>query len=61
MSLIFKNEREKLLLSTLLGYELRLKDSKSTNLKMFEVAQMVGYETPQYFSTVFKKYTGIYP
>lgn len=63
MSLIFKNETRE----TIVEYITRVRIEaakdllKSTNLKMFEVAQMVGYENPQYFSTVFKKYTGIYP
>jgi two-component system response regulator YesN len=34
---------------------------KSTSLKILEVAERVGYENPHYFSTVFKKYTGIHP
>jgi two-component system, response regulator YesN len=34
---------------------------KSTNLKILEVAEKVGYENSHYFSTIFKKNTGIHP
>ncbi|WP_138756439.1 response regulator [Paenibacillus sinopodophylli] len=34
---------------------------KSTDLKILEIAEKVGYEDPHYFSKVFKKYTGIHP
>lgn len=33
---------------------------QKTDLKTYEVAEMVGYSNPQYFSSSFKKYTG-YP
>lgn len=32
-----------------------------SNFKVFEVAEMVGFDNPYYFSTVFKKATGIHP
>lgn len=34
---------------------------KTTDFKILEVAEMVGFKSPQYFSNVFKKYTGIHP
>ena len=34
---------------------------KDSNFKVFEVAEMVGFDNPYYFSTVFKKITGIHP
>ncbi|ANE45232.1 hypothetical protein SY83_01570 [Paenibacillus swuensis] len=34
---------------------------KTTDMKILEVSETVGYENPQYFSTVFKKHTGIHP
>lgn len=34
---------------------------KSPDLKVLEVAEMIGYENATYFSTVFKKYTGMHP
>lgn len=34
---------------------------KTTDLKILGVAEMTGYENPQYFSTVFKKYVGVNP
>lgn len=34
---------------------------KDNDLKIMEVAEMVGFENTTYFSTVFKKYTGIHP
>ncbi|WP_134699234.1 response regulator [Ammoniphilus sp. YIM 78166] len=34
---------------------------RQQNLKAYEVAEMVGYNNPQYFSVSFKKYTGYSP
>ncbi|GMQ61346.1 response regulator [Vallitalea maricola] len=34
---------------------------KDSNFKVFEVAEMVGFDNPYYFSTVFKKVTGMHP
>lgn len=34
---------------------------KSTDFKVLEIAEIVGFENPHYFSTVFRKYTGIHP
>lgn len=34
---------------------------KTTDYKIFEVAEMVGYDNANYFSTVFKKHTGVHP
>jgi two-component system response regulator YesN len=34
---------------------------KAQDLKIMEIAEMVGFENSTYFSTVFKKYTGMYP
>lgn len=34
---------------------------KSTDLRILEIAEKVGYEDPHYFSKAFKKYTGIHP
>lgn len=34
---------------------------KEPSIKVYEVAQMVGYKDPHYFSQLFKKYTGITP
>jgi two-component system response regulator YesN len=33
----------------------------STNLKSYEISYQVGYENPTYFSTLFKKITGLTP
>ena len=33
----------------------------TTSLKVYEVASIVGFENPTYFSILFKKYTGHYP
>ena len=45
--------------------ETRMKKSmellRNTNLKAYEIARMVGYSNPQYFSLCFKKYTGYSP
>ena len=34
---------------------------KGTNLKIYEIAQMVGYQDPKYFNRVFKEVQGISP
>ncbi|MFC4776935.1 response regulator [Paenibacillus sp. GCM10023252] len=34
---------------------------KSPDLKVLEISEMVGIDNPQYFSTLFKKYTGMHP
>lgn len=63
ISLIFKQETG----TTITEYitSLRMETAKdllkTTDFKILDVAQMVGYENPQYFSTVFKKYTGMHP
>lgn len=63
ISLIFKRETN----MTITEYitEIRMKKAKdmlmTTDLKVQEIAEMVGYENPHYFSTVFKKQTGVHP
>jgi len=34
---------------------------KTSNRKLFEIAELVGYSDPRYFSSIFKKYTGLTP
>ena len=34
---------------------------KTTDLKILDIAERVGYQNTNYFSTVFKKYTNVYP
>ena len=34
---------------------------KSSNYKIYEISEMVGYKTVQYFSNIFKKITGVNP
>ena len=34
---------------------------KSSDFKILEIAEMVGFDNPHYFSTAFRKYTGIHP
>lgn len=45
--------------------DLRMKEAckllESTDLKSYEISAMVGYPNPQYFSVIFKKYTGETP
>lgn len=45
--------------------ELRMKKAmellRKKDTKVYEVAEMVGYSNPQYFSVCFKKYTGVSP
>jgi two-component system response regulator YesN len=63
ISLIFKQETGE----TITEYitKVRMEKAKqlltSCDLKILEVAEKVGFENAHYFSTVFKKYTGIHP
>lgn len=63
ISLIFKQETGETITEFLT--KIRIEQAKllltSTNLKILEVAERVGYENTNYFSTVFKKYTGVHP
>lgn len=34
---------------------------RTTDRKIYEICELVGYNNPQYFSVVFKKYTGLSP
>ena len=34
---------------------------KKTDLKIYEISYMIGFDNPNYFSTVFKRYTSVYP
>lgn len=34
---------------------------RNTNIKSYEIAEMVGYASPNYFSALFKKHTGLSP
>lgn len=34
---------------------------ENTSMKIYEISEAVGYENPQYFSSIFKKYTGKTP
>jgi len=62
-SVIFKKEAG----STFINYltTVRIDKAKelllSTNLKSYEISYQVGYDNPTYFSTVFKKLTGVSP
>lgn len=63
ISLIFKQETGE----TITEYitKVRIEAAKelleTTDFKVLEVAEMVGYDNPHYFSKVFKKYTGVLP
>ena len=45
--------------------KLRMEDSRemilNTDLRRYEIAERVGYESPEHFSKIFKKYYGISP
>ena len=34
---------------------------RTTDMKVYEICEKVGYNNPQYFSVVFKKYMGCSP
>lgn len=63
ISLIFKKETGE----TITDYITKIRIGKAkellqtTNLKVMEIAERVGYENPHYFSTVFKKTVGMHP
>lgn len=63
ISLIFKKESGETIIEYLT--RVRMEAAKellsTTDFKVLEIAEMVGYENPHYFSTVFKKYAGIHP
>jgi two-component system response regulator YesN len=63
ISLIFKQETGESVIEyvTKVRMEAAKELLKSEDLKVLEIAEMVGYENSTYFSTVFKKYTGMYP
>lgn len=62
-SLIFHNETNQTFSNYLMI--IRMKKAKelleNTNMKLLEISKMAGYENGNYFSTVFKKYTGMTP
>ncbi|MNW50319.1 HTH-type transcriptional activator Btr [compost metagenome] len=45
--------------------KLRMEESKAlilnTDLRRYEIAERVGYESPEHFSKIFKKYFGVSP
>ncbi|MBM7563663.1 response regulator [Paenibacillus sacheonensis] len=63
ISLIFKQETGESITEyvTKVRMEAAKELLKSQDLKILEVAEMVGYENATYFSTVFKKFTGMHP
>lgn len=63
ISLIFKQETGTTITEYMTGIRMEAAKEllKSPDLKVLEVAEMIGYENATYFSTVFKKYTGMHP
>lgn len=63
ISLIFKKETGE----TITDYITKIRINKAkellltTDLKVMEISERVGYENPHYFSTVFKKTVGVHP
>lgn len=63
ISLIFKKETGE----TITDYITKIRMNKAkellqtTDLKVMEISERVGYENPHYFSTVFKKTVGVHP
>lgn len=63
ISLLFKKETGR----TITDYITQIRIGKAkellltTDLKVMEISERVGYENPHYFSTVFKKTTGLHP
>lgn len=63
ISLIFKKETGESVTEylTKVRMEAAKKLLKDEDLKIVDISEMVGYENATYFSTVFKKYTGLHP
>lgn len=63
LSNIFKQETGKTVLEYITKTKIQFAQEflKDPDLKTSEVAEMVGYKDPKYFSQLFKKYTGLTP
>ncbi len=63
LSQIFKKETGRTFLEYLTDYRIETAKNLLQNgdYKVYEVAEIVGYKTSQYFSQVFRKVTGVYP
>jgi len=62
-SLIFKNNTGKTFVEflTSVRMEKAMELLRTTNLRSYEIAKKVGYDDPHYFSSIFKKETGMSP
>ncbi|WP_026486474.1 response regulator transcription factor [Caldanaerobius polysaccharolyticus] len=62
-SFIFKKETKMTYMNYLLQIRMNVAKEllKTTNMKVFEIAEKVGYPEPNYFSYSFKKYVGMSP
>jgi two-component system response regulator YesN len=60
---VFKEETGRTVMDYLTWYRMEKAKAllKSGHYKVYEVSDMVGYKTSQYFSLVFKKWTGMIP
>lgn len=63
ISLIFKKETGESITEFLTKTRMEAAKQllKDRDLKILDISEMVGYENPTYFSTVFKKHTGLHP
>ncbi|MBQ4899237.1 response regulator [Paenibacillus sp. Marseille-P2973] len=63
LSYLFRKETKESVVEYLTGYRIEQakKLLRTTHYKVYEVGQMVGYDSEQYFSRVFKKVVGIPP
>lgn len=63
ISLIFKQETGESIIEYLTKVRMETAKEliKTTDMKISEISERVGYESQYYFSTVFKKYAGIHP
>lgn len=62
LSFLFKKETGKNLISHISEFKVSLaKDLLSTGMLVYEVSQRLGFDNSNYFSKVFKKYTGTTP
>jgi two-component system response regulator YesN len=63
LSQLFKKETQQTFLEYLTDYRIGIAKNllMNSDYKIYEIAEIVGYKTSQYFSQVFRKITGVYP
>ena len=60
---LFKRKTDRSFLDTLTMFRMReaVRLLEETGLKVYEIANRLGYQDTQYFSTLFRKFAGVSP